>query len=276
ACARDAARAVAGARRARRRRAHRKSGLARPRIGGRDAHFGDGAARAHGDAPRIARDPRQDERQVVEQHVRACGCEPRRRRHPHQAGAGTMTLQAPAAEQKDVLFRNVAELQQREKARELGAGLVLQLYRLGRVTQFHAVDNMAVLQQTEQTLEAIRLFAQQTTERPAILFSRGTVFVAGQLLKATRSEYEAALELGAMLDKLGLNQIAIDKDAGVEDIHALVRAIRTPPRDDVSPEPVVRPSPHVLLSRVSSALFGADDDTLSEDEQVVRAYATSV
>jgi hypothetical protein len=70
-----------------------------------------------------------------------------------------------------VILRNVSELRQRERARELGAGLVLQLFRLLKVTQFHAPDNMAVLQQLEQTLESVRVFRQQTSEGASMLFS---------------------------------------------------------------------------------------------------------
>ena len=112
-----------------------------------------------------------------------------------------------------VILRNVSEVRQRERARELGAGLVLQLFRLLKVTQFHAPDNMAVLQQLEQTLESVRVFWQQTSEGVSMLFSGGTVFVAGQLLKATRSEYDSALELGAMLERAGFNELMIHGDA---------------------------------------------------------------
>jgi hypothetical protein len=105
-------------------------------------------------------------------------------------------------DQGAVILRNVAELAQRQQARELGASISLQVFRLLKIVGFHALDNMAVIQQLDQTVEALKAFGVATGEPLSMLFAKGTVFVAGHLLKASRGEYEAALELGEMVRRL--------------------------------------------------------------------------
>ena len=90
-----------------------------------------------------------------------------------------MTTVAPADAADASLGANVAR---REQTRELGATLVLSVFRLLKTAQVHALDNMAVLQQLEQTTETVRLFASKTSSRVSILFAKNTVFVGGQLL----------------------------------------------------------------------------------------------
>ena len=69
----------------------------------------------------------------------------------------------------------------------------------------------AVVQQLEQTADAIRLFGARTGSPLSLLFAKTTVFVGGQLLKGSRAVYTAALELGQMLDKLGLSEIVFQQ-----------------------------------------------------------------
>lgn len=174
-----------------------------------------------------------------------------------------------------LVLRNVAELQKRSKARELGTTLALQIFRLLRVSQFHALDNMAVLAQLEQCVEAIRAFGAQTSEPLSLLFARGTVFVAGQLLKASRNEYEAALELGAMVERLGLSEIVIQPDVEREDLTELARLFQPGAHVEIEGN-VLEPTPKIRLRKVSAALFDEEDEELPPDEQVLRTYASSV
>ncbi|MFO0567235.1 MAG: hypothetical protein U0263_16375 [Polyangiaceae bacterium] len=178
-------------------------------------------------------------------------------------------------QQQNVYLRNVAELAAAQQQRELGAALALQIFRLLKIVQLHAIDNMAVLQQIDQTAEALRGFGSATGEPLTLLFARSTVFVAGHLLKASRGEYENALELGAMVRKLGVSEVLIETDANRADLTALARLFQqgAAARTDTG---VIEPSPRVRLRYVNPARLGEDEEDLSVEEQIVRTYATSV
>lgn len=186
-------------------------------------------------------------------------------------------MTAPAAGQDagQVVLRNVAELAQRQQARELGSSLARNIFRLLKVAQFHALDNMAFLQQLDQTVEALGVFGTQTGEPLSLLFTKSTVFVSGQLLKASRAEYEAALELSEMVRKLGVTQLTIQNDATRADLKALARLFQ--PGSRVKAEGgVLEPSPRVRMRYVHAARLDENDNELSPDEQTLRIYAAAV
>jgi HD-GYP domain-containing protein (c-di-GMP phosphodiesterase class II) len=174
-----------------------------------------------------------------------------------------------------LLLENVQALRRRERLRERGASLLLQIFRLIKVAQFHALDNMAVVQALGQTTDAIRVFCSQTNEPVSLLFMRGTIFVGGQLLKATRTEYDSALELAALIEGMGFHELRIDADAGPSDLEALLNVVRTK-KNQRSEQRVLLPSPKVRLRRVSAATLARDDEQLPPEEQVFRTYASIV
>ena len=185
----------------------------------------------------------------------------------------SIELQTADDGQQNAYLRNVAELAQAHQQRELGAALALQIFRLLKIVQLHAIDNMAVLQQIDQTVEALRGFGAATGEALTLLFARNTVFVAGHLLKASRGEYENALELGAMIHRLGVSEVMIEADANRADLTALARLFQQ--KDARAENGVIEPSPRIRLRYVNPARMD-DEEDLSIEEQVVRTYATSV
>ena len=181
---------------------------------------------------------------------------------------------AESARSDEIVQDNVRQLARQTKVRELGTSLALQIFRLIRVAQFHALDNMAFIQQLDQTTEAIRAFSDQTSQPLGLLFSRGTVFVAGQLLKASRAEYEVALELGSMLDNLGLSEILISPDVAQDDLRELARIFQPGNQPEVE-DGVFRPTPLIRMRRVDSSLL-QEEEELTPEEQILRTYASSV
>ena len=186
-----------------------------------------------------------------------------------------MTSQAPPADAAQVVQQNVADLAQRQQARELGSSLARHVFRLLKVAQFHALDNMAFLQQVDQTVEALGVFGTQTGEPLSLLFTKSTVFVCGQLLKASRAEYEAALELSKMVRALGVTQLTLQTDANRADLKALARLFQ--PGSPLKAEHgVIEPSPRVRLRYVHAARLDENENELTPEEQVLRTYATTV
>jgi len=186
-----------------------------------------------------------------------------------------MTTEAPTQDAAQVVLQNVAELAQRQQARELGSSLARQVFRLVKVAQFHALDNMAFLQQLDQTIEALGAFGAQTGEPLSLLFSKSTVFVNGQLLKASRAEYEAALELSKMVRALGVTQVTIQTDANRSDLKALARLFQ-PGSKTKAENGVLEPSPRIRLRYVRAARLDENENELSPEDQVLRTYATAV
>ncbi len=171
--------------------------------------------------------------------------------------------------------RTAEELQQRDSARELGAGLVLAIYRLAKVATLHSLDNMAVHQAIDQALETIRLFQARTGARMSMLFAKSTVFIAGQLMKGSRADYESALELGQMIKRFGYSEIVLRPEVSAGDLREFLSVFMEALRGGDS-SALRRPAPSIRLRRVNPAVLNEDEGALSEEERVVRAYASAI
>jgi len=91
----------------------------------------------------------------------------------------------------DIVTNDAGELVRREHARELGAGVVVALYRLARLAQVHDLSNQAFVRQLEQTHQIIFDYCLRSGGSVNILFAQKAVFVSGQLLKGSRGTYES-------------------------------------------------------------------------------------
>ena len=131
----------------------------------------------------------------------------------------------------------------RQHVHELGAGVVLSLYRLLKTAQLHALDNRAVTQQLEQTTDSLHTLCERIDAPVSVLFTRSTVFVNGQLLKGSRTEYEAALELGEQLGKYQLSEVSIEPGVTSADLEAWVAAYRDAATLTEARHRLRRPSP---------------------------------
>jgi hypothetical protein len=169
-----------------------------------------------------------------------------------------------------------ANASRQKSARELGASLILALHRLIRIAQIHALDNMAVLQQLDQTREALRIFCARVQGPASFLFAKNTVFVSGQLLKASRTEYEAALELGATLAAVGVSELVIQPEVEASDLRALAEQVVGALRHREQRALVRQPTPRIRARRVDAAALLSDGEDLPNDEQIVRAYAQAI
>jgi HD-GYP domain-containing protein (c-di-GMP phosphodiesterase class II) len=169
-----------------------------------------------------------------------------------------------------------AELARHKSARELGGSLVLAIHRLLRVAQIHAMGNMAVLQQLDQTSEALRIFCARAQGPATILFAKNTVFVSGQLLKASRTEYEAALDLGATLAAVGVSELVIRPDVEASDLRTFAERVVGALRDREQRALVAQPLARIRVRRVDAAALLSDGEDLPHEEQIVRAYAQAI
>ncbi|WP_437578443.1 DnaJ domain-containing protein [Sorangium sp. So ce887] len=182
------------------------------------------------------------------------------------------------APQVDVISQNVSENIRREQARDLAASVVQALFRLVKLSTLHAIDNQAMVRQVEETVSLIQDFGQRSGHNVSILFTRGSVFVSGQLLKANRAVYEGALELGDVLSRCGYSEIGVAKDVRASDLYALASALAEALRSG-KPALADRPAPRVRLRAVDEAVLRrevAADREGDETSAIVRTYATAI
>lgn len=177
----------------------------------------------------------------------------------------------------DALTHDAGARVRKGRTRELGGGLVHHLFRLLKLAQMHSLENQAFKTQLDEVASAFHDYRLKAGEPVAIFFARGVVFFAGEPLKASRSVYEAALELGAMMKKCGGSELSFAPDVSAEDLRVFVIATTRTLR-----EPMTKFSdfdvPKVRLREVSAAaqLRGLEVEQLEEEQRIVRTYASAV
>jgi tetratricopeptide (TPR) repeat protein len=176
----------------------------------------------------------------------------------------------------DIVTNDAGELVRREHARELGAGVVVSIYRLAKLAQMHDLGNQAFLRQLDQTHQMIGEYGLRSGSNVSVLFADKATFVAGQLLKGNRGAYEAASELGDLFQRMGGSELHISRDITRDECRELAEAISTFHRTGSAAQ--IRLPAKIHLRQVADAarLRGIELESLSQDQRVVRAYASAV
>ena len=177
----------------------------------------------------------------------------------------------------DVAAQDGGELARLEDARDLGAGVVVALYRLARQAQLHDLANQAFVRQLEQTHQVIGEYCARTGAPVTLLFAQKSVLLGGQLLKGSRATYEAASELGELLDWCGGAELSIARDVSRQELHAFGEAVSNATRGEKG-RAFRSGSPKIRLRAVAGAarVRGMELERLSVEQRVVRNYANAV
>ncbi len=118
-----------------------------------------------------------------------------------------------------------------EAIRERGTEAVLAIYRLVKIGLIHSFENDAVGQTLDQTLAVLHEFAGLAGGRVTVTFADDTVFVAGQLLRGSRSVFDSAAELGALLLRCDVSELRFEPGLSRADLKAAAQAIAACLRD---------------------------------------------
>jgi hypothetical protein len=118
-----------------------------------------------------------------------------------------------------------------ETIRERGSEAVLALYRLVKIGLIHSFENDAVGQTLDQTLVILQEFGGLAGGPVVVTFADDTVFVCGHLLRATRSAFETASELAALLLKCEISELRFEPSLTRADLKAAAQAISSAVRD---------------------------------------------
>ena len=161
---------------------------------------------------------------------------------------------------------------------ETAERVVLQLYRLFKVALIHDLKNDAMVQAIAFSVGTFRDVLTELRD-PAgtltVLFTAETVFINGQILKASRGTYEATLELTELLLKTGFNQVFISPGFTERDIHRTLAAFVAHTKSQETD--IQAHSKYFTLQSVDTT-FQIDeaDDDFSVDEQLSKTFAYAV
>jgi len=178
----------------------------------------------------------------------------------------------------DIVSNDAGELVRLEHARDMGSSNVQAVYRLLKLVQLHDMTNQAFVRQLEQTHEAIVEYGLRSGAHFNVLFASKAVFVGGQLLKGTRAAYEAATELGDILEWCGGSDLTIQKDVAQRELQLFAEAVGAALRGAKGGSAYKAPSPKIRLRPVTDAarFRGLEIEQLTFEQKVVRTYASAV
>ncbi|MBK8252491.1 MAG: hypothetical protein IPK82_07465 [Polyangiaceae bacterium] len=165
-----------------------------------------------------------------------------------------------------------------EQIKNQGAEVVLAVFRLVKIAIVHHIDNDAVTQTIERTHRMIVDFCATVGMNASVTFADDTVFVCGQLLRASRGTYGSALELAQLLEKCSISEVSFEAAVTPDDLKELALvlsiAIRDPARRTFA---VDAPLMHMTLRRKDPVLTKRErPSALPLKDRIVRMYASAL
>ncbi|MBL8606133.1 MAG: hypothetical protein JNL38_02385 [Myxococcales bacterium] len=165
-----------------------------------------------------------------------------------------------------------------ERVRGKSAEVTLCVYRLVKTALVHALDNAAVRDAAVLCEAGLETFASETGTAPTLTFVEDSVFVCGQLMKASRGAYEAAAELGEMLRGVQVSELSFERGVTCDQLLAFVREFATAARQKGAREAIAdRKLPGVFARKIDPRLSrrrAADGATPAQ--RALRLYSTAL
>lgn len=166
-----------------------------------------------------------------------------------------------------------------EEIRDKGAEVILALFRMLKNSLIHAIDNKAVRITVKESHSIISDFAATVGGYVSITYVEDTIFVCGQLLRASRSIYESAMDVGKMLRTCNVSEVSFTGEVTEQDIIDLCQAFAISSRDPARRGHLLGQKLNNLAVRaIDTSLQGKQEDEsdLPPMEQALRAYASAL
>jgi len=166
-----------------------------------------------------------------------------------------------------------------EEIRDKGAEVILAAFRMLKNSLVHAIDNKAVALTVKESHSIMRDFAALVGGYVSITFVDETIFVCGQLLRASRSTYQSAMEVGKLLAVCNVSELSYTGEVTEPNLLELCHAFSIASRDPSKRGTLVEAKlENVIVRAVDSTLQSrADaDHSLPPLEQTLRAYASGL
>ena len=165
-----------------------------------------------------------------------------------------------------------------ERIRDEGSSAVMAVYRLVKTALLHAIENQAVSQTIEQSHAVLTAFSTMAGGPATITYVGDTIFVCGQLLRASRGVYQSAIELGSLLSRCGVSEVSFDPGVSEADLTAFASiaagAMRDPQRRDAL---LAAKIANIALRPVDIGLQRREESSDAPiREQILRFYASAL
>jgi hypothetical protein len=165
-----------------------------------------------------------------------------------------------------------------EEIRDKGSDVILAAFRMFKNSLVHSVENKAVAQTVAESHSIITDFAAIVGGQVSITFVEDTIFVCGQLLRASRSIYESALEVGKLLNRVGVSEVSFTAEVTTQNLMTLCAAFSISTRNPEQRGHLLEVKlENCAVRRVDSSLQSKDDENkLPAMERTLRAYASAL
>ncbi|WP_437778271.1 hypothetical protein [Sorangium sp. So ce1097] len=116
--------------------------------------------------------------------------------------------------------------------RRAALGLVQMIYRLAKACLLHSDSNQAVLSLVPSAIDSIVEYCELSgSEAATLVFAGNTLFLNGQMLRASRDTYEIALELGSFFEACDVSELVLEKTVRRAELAAFARLLADAQRD---------------------------------------------
>lgn len=165
-----------------------------------------------------------------------------------------------------------------EEIHERSAEVVLAIFRAVKIALIHSMNNDAVKSTLSLSHEVLNAFTESIGRTVTITYAQDTVFVCGELLRASSAVYASASELGSLLAKCGVSEIKFSAEVSRQDLFAFTEMTSACIRDPDRREQLLEMNiPHVHLRAVDAVLAKRENEhELDVKERTVRAYASAI
>lgn len=165
-----------------------------------------------------------------------------------------------------------------EEIRNRGAEVVLALFRLTKNSLVHALDNEAMVKTAQQTSRIVSDLGVTVGGSVSVSYVDQTIFVCGQIMRASRSIYESGMELGRLLERCGVSEVRITSDAAEQDLLAFAEAFSISARDPKQRDRLVQTKfERIAVRKADTNLLNRQEEkNLPELELALLAYASAL
>ncbi|WP_437277462.1 hypothetical protein WME90_40435 [Sorangium sp. So ce375] len=163
--------------------------------------------------------------------------------------------------------------------RRAALGLVQMVYRLAKACLLHSDSNQAVLSLVPSAIDSIVQYCELSgSEAATIVFAGNTLFINGQMLRASRETYEVALELGSFFEACDVSELVLDKAVRRAELAAFARLLADAQRDRSIAARLLQSSLRGVRVRKLTNPFpgGAIDGDGTRIGRISRTYAAAI
>ena len=146
-----------------------------------------------------------------------------------------------------------------------------------KIGLIHSFDNDAVGKTLDQTRSVLQEFSGLAGGAVTVTFADDTVFVCGQLLRGSRSVFESAAELGALLARCGVSELRFEPSMTRADLGAAAQAITACLREGATaPRLAELRIPNIVMQKVDAVAAKGREGAGGASRRPLDYYASSL